>query len=230
MIITLNGRDIKLKPFMEVGKYQQIIKQLELVSKDPTKLLSLYLDCDINELRDLPKNEVDFIEQFISSVMLQPPKQELTYTFQFNGITYGLENDWKKLAWGAWQDFEILSAENINDNIHYLLAILYRPTTKINKKDYKIVPYKSAEIKDRAELFKQLPIEYWFGVSSFFLLIGKLYITDINNSLMWTTKTNQLTTKLWMKLPTCLRNKLPLDSILLSPYPYAKKTLLKSNK
>jgi len=215
MIITLNNRDIEIQPYLTIGKYQTINKELEVLKKDPIKILSLYLDVPYNELRDLPRDQVDFVENTISTTLLEEPKGELTYTFEYQGITYGLENDWKKLAWGAWQDFEILSAENITDNIHHLMAILYRPTTTIKGTKYNIVPYKSAEIGERAELFKELPIQYWFGVSGFFLLLARLYITDINNSLKWKNKMNQLIMKGWTMMPQFLQNKVPLASILI---------------
>jgi hypothetical protein len=224
MIIQLNDRDIQLEPYLTIGKYQKLIKELELLKQDPIKVLSLYLDVPINELRDLPKQQVDFIEKIISSKLLEEPTKELTYTFEYQGISYGLENDWKKLAWGAWQDFEILSSENITDNIHHLMAILYRPTTQIKGTKYNIVPYKSAEIGERAELFKELPIQYWFGVSGFFLLLVKLYTIDINNSLKWMNKMNQLMMKGWTMLPNWVQRRLPLASILVYHYPLLKKT------
>jgi len=224
MIIELNNRTIELEPYLTIQKYQTLIKELELLKKDPIKILSLYLDVPYDELRDLPKDQVDFIENIISSTLLVEPTKELTYTFEFQGITYGLENDWKKLAWGAWQDFEILSAENLTDNIHHLMAILYRPTTEVKGNKYKIVPYKSAEIGERAELFKELPIKFWFGASGFFLLLAKLYITDINNSLIWTNKMNKLIMRGWTMLPKFLQNKLPLDSILICHTLLPKKT------
>lgn len=216
MIIKLNDKEIKLQPYLTIDKYQQINKELDILKKDVIKILSVYLSIPYDELRDLPKDQVDFIENIISSHLLQEPTKELTYTFEFQGITYGLENDWKKLAWGAWQDFEILSAGNITENIHHIMAILYRPTTEIKGKKYKIVPYKSAEIGERAELFKDLPIQYWFGVSGFFLLLARLYITDINNSLKWTNKMNLLIMKAWTMMPQFLQRRVPPASILIS--------------
>ena len=224
MIIELNNRTIELEPYLTIQKYQKIIKELEYLKKDSIKLLSVYLDVPYNELRDLPKDQVDFIETIISASLLEEPTRDLVYTFDFKGITYGLENDWTKLAWGAWQDFEILSAENITDNIHHLMAILYRPTTEIKGTKYKIVPYKSAEIGERAELFKELPIKFWFGASGFFLLLGKLYITDINNSLTLTNKINKMIMKGWMMLPKFLQNRIQPDSILVYHSLLSKKT------
>ena len=60
---------------------------------------------------------------------------ELYNTFEFDGIEYGLENDWTKLSWGAWVDFQVLSSENTQQNIHTIMAILYRPIISKGKRE-----------------------------------------------------------------------------------------------
>ena len=61
-----------------------------------------------------------------------------------------MENDWSKLAWGAWVDFQVWSSSNIQENIHLLMAVLYRPVISKGKKGkYVIEKYKSEEIEDR---------------------------------------------------------------------------------
>ena len=149
---------------------------------------------------------------------------ELYNTFEFDGIEYGLENDWTKLSWGAWVDFQVLSSENTQQNIHTIMAILYRPVISKGKKGkYKISPYKSSEIDERAEVFKDIPIKYWLGASGFFLLLSTIYINNIKNSLNWMKRINNWMTMGWKILPKWVKQRLPLDSILLSPTISAKK-------
>ena len=191
--------------------------------KRPGEMLALYLDISLKEMKKLPKNKVDFIEKYIVTEMTKPSSDELILTFKHDGVEYGLENDWSKLAWGAWQDFEILSAENITDNINHIMGILYRPIIETKGTKYKIEPYDEDGVLERKELFKELPVKYWFGASAFFFQIVGLYITDLKNSLTYKTKMNQLAMKGLMILPRFLRPKLPLDTTFNSRSPLRMK-------
>jgi hypothetical protein len=144
-------------------------------------------------------------------------KDELHNIFTHNGVEYGLENDWTKLAWGGWVDLEVFASDKIEDNIHYLMAVLYRPVIDKKKGKYTIKPYKADDIEDRANEFLTLPVNYWFGASVFFFIIGNLYISSLESSLTMKNKINQMMMKGWEILPKWVKKKLPLDSILISP-------------
>jgi hypothetical protein len=218
-VVMDDDRVIKVSPHMTIGQYQKFIKNNDLYKNNPAELLSLYLNISIAELKDLPLAQVKMVESYITNEMAKDfSKDEMYETFEFDGVEYGLENDWGKLSWGAWVDFQVYSSENIEENIHLLMATLYRPVISRDKKGkYKIEKYKSDEIEDRAVQFKDLPILYWFGASGFFLLISTIYINNIKNSLVWMKKMNDLIMKGWEILPKWLKKRLPLDSILLSP-------------
>ena len=216
---------IKIEPHMTIGQYQDFIQNEEVYKNNPARLLSLYLKIPLHDLKDLPREQVEFVEEYISSEMIKDFQvDELYNTFEFDGIEYGLENDWTKLSWGAWVDFQVLSSENTQQNIHTIMAILYRPVISKGKKGkYKISPYKSSEIDERAEVFKDIPIKYWLGASGFFLLLSTIYINNIKNSLNWMKRINNWMTMGWKILPKWVKQRLPLDSILLSPTISAKK-------
>ena len=227
--VVMEDRVLKVSPHMTIGQYQQFIRKQEIFKQNPAELLALYLNISIAELKDLPKSQVEMVENYITNEMAKDfEKDELYNTFEFDGVEYGLENDWTKLAWGAWIDFQVLSSENIQDNIHSIMAILYRPIVSRDKKGkYVIEKYKSDEIDDRATQFLDLPIIYWLGAASFFFLTSTLYINNIKNSLVLTNKLNKLTMMGWKILPKFLRERLPLGSILHSPTNFQKKTLQK---
>ena len=107
------------------------------------------------------------------------------------------------------------------------MAILYRPITERKNGKYKIKPYKADEIEDRAYEFRQLPIKYWFGASSFFFLTATIYTSNIKSSLELTNKTNQMIMKGWKILPKWVKKRLPLDTILVSHSISQEKTLQK---
>ena len=230
--IRLDDDVIKVKPYMTIEQYQKFLRKEELYKKSPVDLLSLWLKIPTMEIKDLPVEDVKLVENYITQELSKDFNEDKLYDcFEFESVEYGLENDWSKLAWGAWVDFQVLSAQNIQDNIHSIMAILYRPVLKKDKNGkYEIKPYKASEIQERAELFKELPMRYWLGAASFFFLISTLYINNIKNSLTLTSKLNQWMMKGWKILPKWIKRRLPIGSILLLPSNLRKKTSQSLNK
>lgn len=229
--IELNGRVIEVQDELNIGQYQTFAQNQELYKTDKAQLLALYLNCSLYELKDLPADQVNFVQDYLSTNILSTEvKDEVRTKFTHNGVLYGLENDFSKLSFGGWVDLEVFSADKVAENIHRIMAVLYRPIINETKKGYTISPYKAAEIDDRAEEFKSLPISYWFGASNFFFLLSVIYTDNIQNSLATMNKANQWIVKGWKILPKWIKRKLPLDSILLSPTNLRKKTLLKWSK
>jgi hypothetical protein len=226
--IQLNDRVVKVQPEITIEQFQRLQNKEEIYKTSPPDLLSLFLNVPVNELKDLPLNQMEFVQTYLMSQMTESSlKDELYNVFTHNGVEYGLENDWSKLAWGAWMDMEVFSSEKIEENIHLIMAILYRPITERKNGKYKISPYKADEIEDRAYEFRQLPIKYWFGASSFFFLTATIYTSNIKSSLMWTNNINQKIMKGWEILPKWVKKRLPLDTILVSHSILQEKTLQK---
>lgn len=225
IVLQLDDKKITVDPQLKIWQYQKFNKGVA-TSGTTNDLLALYLDMPANKLKNLPKAQVDLVTSYITNSIEQANPDEFIPTFIHDGIEYGFENRWEKLAWGAWQDLEILSSgDDVIDHIHSLMAVLYRPVIGKDKKGYVIEPYDSETVNIRAELFKELPVNYWFGCANFFLLIGRLYISGIKNSLELTNKWNNLVMKGWRILPKWVRKRLPLDTILISHIKLAGKTL-----
>jgi hypothetical protein len=226
--IQLNDRVVKVEPEITIEQFQRLQHKEDLYKTSPADLLSMLLSVPVNELKDLPLNQMEFVQSYLMSQMTESSlKDELYNIFTHNGVEYGLENDWSKLAWGAWMDMEVFASEKIEENIHLIMAILYRPVVEKKNDKYKIKPYKADEIEDRAYEFRQLPVKYWFGASSFFFLTATIYTTNIKNSLMWTNKINNWILKGWEILPKWVKKRLPLDTILVSHSTLQEKTLQK---
>ena len=214
--LVVDNEVVNVPEEINIGMYQQI--NLNPVKyKNPLQLISLFTNMTVHELKNLQKEQVELIEVFLSSRLIFPEDNKLVMTFEHNGVEYGLENDWSKLAFGAWVDFEVYcSDDKIYDNLHKIMSVLYRPVISKDKKNplkYKIAPYKSEEIEDRAEIMKLVPVSIWLGASVFFLEIVNIYITSIKNSLGLTLKIQQRTTKVWKMMPKWMQKVLPLDFI-----------------
>ena len=232
MEIQLDDRVIQVKPQMTINQYQKLKENESLFRSQKGELLAMYLGISLYELKDLPIEQVKFVESYITNQMFDNKiKDETHFMFEYDGVTYGLETEWNKLPWGAWVDLEVYSSKDIEKHIHRIMAILYRPIESVDKTNkYTLVKYKSEQIDDRAELFLDLPVQYWFGVASFFFLVGQMYMRDIKNSLSMKMKLNKMIKRGWKILPKWIKRKLPLDSILLSHTNSQWKTLQNSVK
>lgn len=228
--VKLDDRTIEIPSEMTVRQYQILSKYKDILKESPIKLLSIYLGVTEDELKDLPVDQVKFVERYISTQYTQLKTSELPLTFEFGGVKYGLENNWGELQWGAWVDFEIFCSDKPVDQIHNILAVLYRPVETISGDKYTIVPYKSKEIQERGKLFLDLPVKYWWSSANFFFRISELYISTIRSSLEQTLMINRLIVKIWRRLPKFLKRRWSLDSILISPTFFRGRTLRNSNR
>lgn len=226
--IKIDKEVLQIDPRLTISRFQKIKRTPEKY-KTPTEILSLYLDLEPKELKGLPVDEIKYAEEIITQHLNLEKTNDVVFCFEFQGVNYGLENDWGNMTWGQWTDMEVYSQSDvIQDNIHIIMALLYRPIKIQNGTKYTLEKFNSDDVMARAELFKDLPVSYWYGASTFFLLISNLYIKDIQNSL----KTTMLIEK-WMKpmrkiLPKWLLPKVPQDSISKLLSNSQKKMLLES--
>ena len=216
--LEIEDKIVQVKPHLTIQQYQRLKSNEQKYQNSSVETLSLYTDIPVNQLKDLPLEQVNFVQEYITSqITNNSMKDELHNIFTHNGIEYGLENDWTKLAWGGWVDLEVFASDKIEDNIHYIMAVLYRPVIDRKKGKYIIEPYKADDIEDRATEFLTLPVNYWFGASVFFFITGNLYISNLESSLIMKNKLNRMMMKGWEILPKWVKKKLPLDSILILP-------------
>jgi hypothetical protein len=211
--VKIDNITIDVNPELTIEKYQKIQRN-PIKYNDPNEVLSLYLDIDIDELKDLPKQDVKFIENFITEQIVLNDKQQIHVTFEHDGILYGMENDWGNIKWGQWVDMEVFSQpDKINDNIHLLMSLLYRPVISQKGTEYTIEPYKSSNVIKRSEVMKNVPVKYWFGCSTFFLRISHQLVENIKNSLEVTMRLKKILNPILKKLPRFLHPKRLRDSI-----------------
>lgn len=211
--VKIDNKTIEVPTQLTISKFQQIQKNPRKY-EDVSELLSLYLDITTDELKGLPYEQIKFVESVLTQHMTEY-NNEIVLTFQHNGVTYGFENDWGNIKWGQWVDMEVFSQQDkIIDNIHILMALLYRPITIENGKKYKLEPYDNSTVLERAQIFLDLPIVYWYGCSSFFLSISHEYIKIIQNSLELNLWKEKMLKPLRRILPQWLLPKQRQDIIL----------------
>jgi hypothetical protein len=229
--IEIEDKVVEVNPYLTIEQYQNLKRNMETYKDDPTAVLSLYTNIPVRKLKNLPFEQVKFVQEYITTQFTDKSiSDELHNVFTHNGVEYGLENNWQKLAWGAWVDLEVFSSEDIEENIHLLMSVLYRPIKERKKNKYVLEAYDADTIEERANEFLTLPVNYWFGVSVFFFITVNLYMKDIESSLTMKNRLNLMIMKGWTILPKWVKRKLPLDSILTLPTNLQGKTLPNFNR
>lgn len=230
--IVIDDEVVEIPEEMTLGQYQELNKNPNRYKSD-IQIISLFTGISVMDLKNQPVDTIELLSGVLQDKVKIPEVDKIVLTFNHRGVNYGLENDWSKLSFGAWVDFEVYSSDNIYDNLHRIMAILYRPIVSFdtkNHKNYKIVPYKSQEIEERAEIMKEVPVSVWLSSAVFFLSLVKIY-TDYTRSSLSQMEERQMKAMAGiMRLPKWMRRILPPDSILTFYTNSQKKILQKLGK
>lgn len=212
--LKFDDRKVIVNPELTIEKYQIIQKDINRYTR-PSEVLALFLDITVDELNTLPVDSIKFVEGLLN-MSLTPAQTDIIFTFRHNGKLYGLENDWGNIRWGQYVDMEVYSQpDKIQDSIHIIMALMYREVKIEKGTKYTLVPFDSKTVLQRAEEFKTLPINFWFGCANFFFLISKEYISLISTYSKVRLTMARLMEPILKILPTWLHPK-PLPDITLS--------------
>lgn len=188
---------VNIPEFISIDLYQKVnaVKAESPFSK-LVNTVSAITDKPISEVRTLPVGALTSIANDFADIA--DPKQDFHTCFEYEGQLYGYAHI-KQTSLGEYIDIEEL-AKDTEANLHKLAAILYRPVTNHRFKSLKFVvkqkiktlkglvetpfeyydveKYDSQSAKDRAELFRELPVDIVLGGLSFFLAVSSLYLNS----------------------------------------------------
>lgn len=159
------------KDMKDIDKYVKIISILTGLSESDVRLIRL-------DFINLISNNIQF--------MFKTDKVDIVDRFELEGIKYGFNYGLDKISFGQFIDLEDFSKpEEANENLHILMAILYRPIvnfpkkdwfgflSKNNTKEFKIEEYDGDKVMERAELFKnKLTMDKVLGSMVFFSILS----------------------------------------------------------
>ena len=123
------------------------------------------------------------LEGVYSKLLSLSKKSDILHQFvTIEGVKYGFHPNLSEISTGEFADLDTL-CQDFNDNLHMIMAILYREVEFEKYGKYKIEAY-DGEVEDRARLFKkQMPANVVNGALVFFWTIGSDYLKDTLNSL-----------------------------------------------
>lgn len=135
-----------------------------------------------NHIEEMPVTEVKNINNAVMELLQQPMEDKIKYKLNVKGIKYGFHPELLNITLGEFVDIEAYIKEGVDENMHKLLSVLYRPILKEKGSKYKIEDYKPSE--ERANIFKEhLTIGDFNGASVFFYNFAQELIKSSNSYL-----------------------------------------------
>lgn len=211
MIIYNNDQKIELPETLSIKHYQTLTK---IGNPNTFQIISVLTGIPENELKELEPDNFNFLEKKLVPMLHVEKPSKIVFQFKHNDKEYGLVQDFYKLTMAEWVDLEVYSnGENVLDNIHKIMAILYRPVVKkLKNNKYQIENYNSNDIEQRAEEFLDLPLEFYLSVSGFFLQSVTIFTKVLADSLKQKSQIQMVKTriknkfkKMFQKIKTKLR-------------------------
>jgi len=151
---------------MKVLRSEEKVSELEKV----IRILNCITDIPKKDLYGLDVKSVGKLGAHLTRFLESVPDDELKHFIEVEGVEYGFHPKLVDMTLGEFVDLETF-VENLEDNLHNILSILYRPVTAKKDDKYRIEDYKPD--RERAELFKKhLTVGDFNGASVFFYDLG----------------------------------------------------------
>ena len=177
------GRYIRI---MKVLRSEEKIHELEKI----IRILNCISDIPKIDLYGLDVKSIGKLGAHLTSFLESEPEDELKHFIKVEGIEYGFHPKLVDMTLGEFVDLETYT-ENIEDNLHLILSILYRPVTAKSGDKYRIEDYKPN--RERADLFKKhLTVGDFNGASVFFYDLGRQLSINSRTSLIQEMKKKNL--------------------------------------
>tara|TARA_R110002020_G_scaffold297400_2_gene513200 strand:+ start:361 stop:987 length:627 start_codon:yes stop_codon:yes gene_type:complete len=162
--------DITLDQYVNViKKAKQVgLRELEKV----LQIISILTGIDEEDLYRLSTKNIARLGGYVSQLLGSLPEDELNHIIEVEGVEYGFHTKLADITMGEWVDIDTYISNGVEDNLHKIMSVLYRPIIAKEGEKYAIEEYKPDE--ERQELFKHnLKVGDFYGVSVFFSDLGR---------------------------------------------------------
>jgi len=156
---------------LTLGRYQRVNKVL----KDEKKIHHIEKVLRIiSAISDIPKSDLYLLDlpsigrlgQHLTKFLETEPEDELQHIVDIENVKYGFNPKLTDMTLGEFIDLETYM-KDIDENLHLILSVLYRPIIAQDGDKYRIEEYKPD--RDRANLFKKkLTVREVHAASVFF--------------------------------------------------------------
>ena len=124
----------------------------------------------------------DLNDVYSKLLSLSKASEGLHQFVKIDGVKYGFIPNLSDISTAEFGDLDTL-CQDLNENLHLIMSILYRPIDKEANGKYSIAAY-DADLEERSRLFKKkLKANVVNSAILFFWSIGNDYLTDLLTSL-----------------------------------------------
>ena len=192
---TLNFNIPKTWNDLNLGRYIRTMKVLRSEEKvneleKIIRILNCITDIPKKDLYGLDVKSIGKLGAHLTRFLESVPDDELKHFIEVEGVEYGFHPKLVDMTLGEFVDLETF-VENLEDNLHLILSILYRPVTEKQDDKYRIEDYKPD--RERAELFKKhLTVGDFNGASVVFYDLDRELKISSKTSLIKKKKNKEL--------------------------------------
>lgn len=171
---------------LTLGRYMRLMKTIKESKDDKeieqvVKILNCISDIPKKEIYGLDIKSVGILGNHIKTFLETEPNDELEHFITVEDVQYGFHPKLVDMTLGEFVDLETYT-KDINENLHKILSILYRPVKQRVNDKYIIEDYEPNE--ERANLFKKhLKVKDFNGASVFFYDLERQLLIHTNKSL-----------------------------------------------
>ena len=165
IILPENIEDVTLGTFQ---KYAELLKREDLSELEFNKR-KIHIFTGIPQRKISKVKQSDYkgiLEQIDIALNTDSPFKN---TFTLKDITFGFNPNLDTMTTGEFADLSKYGTDI--ENLHLVMAILYRPITEEVGKSYTIESYKGT--KEHAETMREIPLNIANGVLGFFCSLAK---------------------------------------------------------
>jgi len=160
---------------VSLGQYVQVIKKVKQVGlrelEKVVSVINILTGISEEDLMRLSTRNVSKIGGYISELIQSLPKDDLQHIIKIGDIEYGFHPKLADITMGEWVDIDTYIGNGIEDNMHKIMSVLYRPIIAKDGEKYAIEEYIPDE--ERQKLFyNELNVGHFYGVSVFFSNLG----------------------------------------------------------
>lgn len=168
----MTWKDISILQFQQLKGLRDNLTEEQLEKE----MVSIISDITVFELNEMLAGEYEELRERAASVLSSKMGEKFRPVIEINGVKYAFEPRLSAIRMGQWIDIEALGiADGLND-LHTLMAILYRPA-KETPEGLEVEPYSSHTMRERAENFLySMSIEDANSAAVFFSLIASACI------------------------------------------------------
>jgi hypothetical protein len=159
---------------MTIKEYMSIKNLYDLHEGDSKKIVNGLLEMNKElKLKDANKKVLNYFEE------LNNTPEDLVQRFRHNGVEYGLIPDFEEMLTKEYLDID--KYEKDFNQIHRLMAVMYRPIIKSRGDKYDIEEYNGTSAY--CDKMLDVDVSIYHSVIGFFLSLNQILLKDTQTSI-----------------------------------------------